>query len=200
MNMLIVIMIAAGCLLAVFAIVGIWEKRDKRRLLNIAMKVAETDREPENIFWGNNCLILFYIRENFIITALDSEARLIPISSIVDSNCTLNSTGTGTGRITMTLNDPLNPDISLVFPGNEAAHVHSVISSFMAQSPVPVPVIAEVPEDSSVADEEVENLTDYRDEKTYSENVINGSSNEKYIILEEPRKHTKEGNVIIDNF
>ena len=161
MNALIALMIIGGGIACVFALVSIWDKSEKARLLRQAEEATEktanengTARpgEPDEAWWGNRCLVLLYIEAAMVVTTVDKVAQVIPVRAIRECSSMGSINNSGTSRLMLSLNDPANPEVNLDFPGDGAMHAQRAISALIAmvvdQAEVaPPPVVSEEEEE-----------------------------------------------------
>lgn len=203
MNALIALMIIGGGIVCVFALVSIWDKTEKARLLKQAERAVERTSEdtgialpgePDEAWWGNRCLVVLYINAGIVVTSAEKVAQVIPVRAIRECMSVGSTDSTGNSSLMFTFNDPTNPEVNLNFPGDGATHAQRAISALItliieqAQLPPP-PVLFE--EDGEEEDE--------RETLAPGQMIDSTPYYEQNIILEAPKHDSEKGETLVIN-
>ena len=195
LDAIVAILIIGGFIIGVFAVVSIWETRDKRRLLHLGMDASGIDHDPDNAYWGNNCLLLLYMGEFVAVATIQGMAQVIPVASILECSSTMGAVNGGISRLTMHLNDPTNPEVSLAFPDTQAGHAQAAISSLMSMLVREVDTLPEIVMEEP--DEDEGDMLPFTNSQ-----VIDSTPRDNAIIINDmrPAGHEKGERVVINEF
>ena len=131
-NIAAILLFLGGSGAIIIGLDSLWESQGRRRLMTMVKDLGPPGVSPDVVVWGNNCVLMAYTQQEIVVAAHAEKAWETPVSAIIDLVMVSDLTGAATSRLEITMSDPINPQVSLTFPGDRARSAHAAVNSMLS--------------------------------------------------------------------